>query len=301
VKILVTGSQGTLGKPLVNELLSKGHKVVGADLIHAPGDLRTDVAEYRQVERTFAEVKPDVCYHLAGEFGRINGNNYYEQLWRTNCLGTKNMIEACIKHDTHLIFASSSEAYGHLADKGTLHEGLLDSTTPHFHNEYALTKFTNEQQIKTAIPRGLEATILRFFNVYGPGEYYSDYRSVICLFIYRAIKKLPVTVYSKTYRSFLYIDDWVRTVVNVLDSAVPNGSAYNIGSSEVCNIAKMYSMVCEEVGQSGDLTLIDNEESNIVQKIPSLVKAREVLGLQNTVELREGIKRTVAWMRKIYG
>lgn len=301
MRILVTGSQGTLGKPLVKELLSRGHRVFGADLIHAPGDYRTDVAEPRQVERTFAYVKPDVCYHLAGEFGRINGNNYYEQLWRTNCLGTKNVIESCITHGTHLVFASSSEAYGHLADKGTLTEAMLDATTPRFHNEYALSKFTNEQQIKTAIPRGLSATILRFFNVYGPGEYYSDYRSVICLFIYRALKKLPVTVYAKTHRSFLYIDDWTRPVANVCELALLNGDAYNIGSPEVCNVAKMYSMVCEEVKQSGKLTLIDNEESNIANKLPSLTKARDTLGLMNTVDLREGIKRTVAWMREIYG
>lgn len=303
MNILVTGSQGTLGSKLVPELRARGHRVTGADLYHgAVGEIRTDVSEARQVERTFAEVKPEVCYHFAAEFGRVNGQMYYEQLWKTNCLGTRNVIESCLKHGTRLIFSSSSEAYGNLADKGTLLESDIETFVPAFHNEYALTKWTNEQQIRTAIANhDLEATILRFFNVYGPGEFYNDYRSVVCLFIYRVMKRLPVTVYTGTHRSFLYVDDWTRAVANVAERQTPSGEAFNIGSSEYVDLRTLYDLVIREVGSAAKpLTLVPREQSNIASKMPDTSKAIERLHLAESVNLREGIRRTVRWMRSQY-
>src|SRR5882724_5226618 len=143
-RILVTGSAGTLGSRLVTELRARGHEVTGADLRHWPGEIRTDICEWRQVKKAFLSSRAQICYHLAGEFGRVNGDHYWEQLWRTNCIGTKNIIEACRNYNTRLIFASSSEAYGDLADRfPVLNEDLLNDTgiltiheTPNFHNEY---------------------------------------------------------------------------------------------------------------------------------------------------------------------
>src|SRR6267142_2897119 len=244
-RILVTGSAGTLGTRLVTELRARGHEVTGADLRHWPGEIRTDVAEIEQLRDAFLTAKPEVVYHLAGEFGRLNGERYSEQLWRTNCLGTHNVIEACEGYVSRLIFASSSEAYGDLANCQPIYEDMLDRCTPQFFNEYALTKFTNEQQVKIAQRNhGLKATILRFFNVFGPGEYYSDYRSVVCLFIYRALKGLPITVYSETRRSLLYIDDWVRAVTNVLD--VPDDT-FNIASTRSVTMKELFSIIANEI------------------------------------------------------
>src|SRR5882724_8057093 len=200
MRILVTGSAGTLGTRLVTELRVRGHEVTGADLRHWPGERRMDIRIWRQVKDAIDIGCYDVCYHLAGEFGRVNGEHYHEQLWETNCIGTHNVIQACADRRVRLIFASSSEAYGDLADTGKdLNEYRLYTEVPKFNNEYSLTKWAGEQQIRIAQRNhGLNATILRFFNVYGPGEYYSDYRSVVCLFIYRAMKGLPITVYSET-------------------------------------------------------------------------------------------------------
>lgn len=303
MRILVTGSQGTLGRPLVAELRMRGHSVAGADLEHGPYVFRTDIAEARQVERTFAHVRPDVCYHLAGEFGRRNGQEFYEQLWKTNCLGTRNIIESCLEHHTRLIFASSSEAYGSLADEGQLDEWLLDRNVPQFHNEYALTKFTNEQQIRIAIRNdGLDATILRFFNVYGPDEFYTPYRSVICQFIYKMLHAMPITVYTGSSRSFLYVDDWTRVVANVLDVKTVSGEAFNIASPMSYTMDLVYHMVMREVGDTHHQeTFIECEDANVRDKRPSIKKATDALGLRGTVTLEEGIRKTVEWMRGEYG
>src|SRR5882724_9550249 len=306
-RILVTGSAGTLGTRLVTELRARGHEVTGADLRHWPGEIRTDIAEWRQVKKAFLSSRAEVCYHMAGEFGRINGNNYWEQLWRTNCIGTKNIIEACRNYNTRLIFASSSEAYGNMTRRNIrpLREEDLNDHLPDFFNEYALTKFTNEQQIKIAHRNhDLKSTILRFFNVYGPGEYYSDYRSVVCLFIYRALKGLPITVYSETRRSFLYIDDWVSAVANVLD--VPD-DIFNIASTRSVNMKELFYIVMDEVMASikvlpktHEVTFTGWEPHNVRDKVVNVDKAAKMLGLTDSVSLEDGIKRTVEWMRIQY-
>ena len=85
MRILVTGSQGTLGRPLVKELRKRGHEVWGCDLQHQRDEnyIRADVSNYRQLERVF-EQSYDYVYHLAAEFGRINGEEYYDCLLYTS-------------------------------------------------------------------------------------------------------------------------------------------------------------------------------------------------------------------------
>jgi len=306
MKILVTGSQGTLGRPLVAELRKRGHQVWGCDLQHDadPDYVRIDVANLGQVIGLFENVADfDACYHLAGEFGRVNGQEYPAELWRTNCLGTSNIIRACTQNETRLIFASSSEAYGSLADDGQLDESLLDHQLPRFHNDYALTKFTNEQQLRIAIRNdGLDATILRFFNVYGPGEYFTPYRSVICQFIYKMLHAMPITVYTGSSRSFLYVDDWTRVVANVLDVKTVSGEAFNIASPMSYTMDLVYHMIMREVGGTHHQeTFIECEDANVRDKRPSIKKATDALGLKDTVTLEEGIRKTVEWMRGEYG
>ena len=139
-KILVTGSRGTLGHPLTVELERRGHEVWQLDLLHAGNDryFRADVGEFRQLERVFSQPF-DFVYHLAAEFGRLNGEEYYEQLWRTNVLGTRNILEWQRRAGFRLIFASSSEIYGET------HADVLDEDLPLRRqimqpNDYALTK-----------------------------------------------------------------------------------------------------------------------------------------------------------------
>ena len=93
-KILITGIMGTLGRPLQRELEGRGHNVWGLDLQHQAEQkyYRADVANFRQLERAF-EQEYDYVYHLAAEFGRINGEEYYDTLWETNVIGTRNILE----------------------------------------------------------------------------------------------------------------------------------------------------------------------------------------------------------------
>ena len=114
MKILVTGGLGAVGKPLAAELRKRGNDVWVADRTHhhEPNYIRCDVGEFRQVESLFSENKFDYVYHLAAEFGRRNGEDHYENLWRTNAVGTKNLIRLQERLKFRMIFTSSSEVYG---------------------------------------------------------------------------------------------------------------------------------------------------------------------------------------------
>src|SRR5438874_11639895 len=130
-KILITGGNGTVGGGLVKELRLRGHWVVSSDRSHREDEtgcsLRTDVAqplyarcdvgEFRQIERVVEALGPfDYVYHAAAEFGRWNGEDFYESLWRTNAVGTKNIIRLKERLKFRLIHFSSSEVYGDWPD-----------------------------------------------------------------------------------------------------------------------------------------------------------------------------------------
>src|SRR5216117_1891266 len=112
--ILVTGGLGAVGTYLVKELRSRGHDTWINDRshYHDPKYLRGDVGDYRELERVVTRQKFDVVYHLAAEFGRWNGEDFYETMWRSNVVGTKNLLRLQEKHGFRQVFFSSSEVYG---------------------------------------------------------------------------------------------------------------------------------------------------------------------------------------------
>ncbi len=300
-KILVTGSKGTLGKPLVRELVRRGHDVWGVDLQHdaAPKYIRADVSSYRQLERVFQQ-DYDYVYHLAAEFGRLNGEEYYDTLWQTNVIGTRNILEWQRKTGFKLLFASSSEIYG---DR---HAEVLDEEIPLNksiiqHNDYATTKWVNEIQIMNFEKRyGNQCVRLRFFNAYGPGEHFHNYRSVVCLFCYRALHGLPYEVYEGYHRVFMYIDDFIPTLANVVNNFVP-GEVYNIGGEEFRSVRELSNLVLNylNVGDSF-VTYMPEDKHNVLNKRPDITKAKLAFGHSPKIVLEEGVPSTIEWMQEVY-
>lgn len=290
MRILVTGHLGTIGTPLFAELQSRGHDVTGVDIRHAATGERADISEYRQLQRVIETDEPDLVYHLAAEFGRHNGEDYYEQVWRTNVVGTKNLIRLQERHGFKMVFASSSEVYGE-------RDGVLREDLPIrlelLKNDYAITKAVNEQQIANS---GLETMVLRFFNAYGPGEHYHRYRSVVCLFAHSVLNGLPYTVYRNYWRVFQYIGDFIPTLANAADRFVA-GETVNIGGHEYRSVADLDQLVRDAVGAiEPRVTYLDSDRHNVVSKRPDILKARALLDHAPRMDLEEGIRRTVEWM-----
>ncbi|MGI8728235.1 MAG: NAD-dependent epimerase/dehydratase family protein [Solirubrobacterales bacterium] len=160
MRLLVTGSRGAVGTHLVEELLGRGHEVWHTDRGHHHEGryVRSDIGASRQLESVFERARPELVYNLAGEFGRRNGEDFYGDY------------------------------------EGTKSEDVPERVPTRQLNDYAMSKWVNEMQILNAADEwGSEIVRVRLFNTYGPGEYFSEYRSAVCKFIYKAMHRKPLT------------------------------------------------------------------------------------------------------------
>jgi dTDP-glucose 4,6-dehydratase len=313
--VLVTGGTGAVGAFLVRDLEHRGLNVFVADLQHngRANYTRCDIGEFHQVERLWtgggweggyapAGHKFDIVFHLAAEFGRWNGEDYYENVWRTNAVGTKNILRMQEREGFRAVYFSSSEVYGD--HKGVMAEDVMDQIEVRQMNDYALSKWVNEQQVtNSAAQFGTESVRVRLFNTYGPGEYYSPYRSVICLFCYRLLHDIPITVYKGHTRTSTYIDDCARALATIAEHFRPD-EVYNIAGDDYHSIEEAAEIVLRLVGkQTRAKDLVKYSESEILTTMHKRVdnsRAKRDLDMRTTVNLEEGIDRTLTWMRKVY-
>jgi dTDP-glucose 4,6-dehydratase len=316
MRVLVTGSLGFVGQHLTARLRAMGHDVYGCDLTHAAdevpwslrGDhpeaeqrsIRADIGDRWQLERALAVSRPEVIYNTAGEFGRYNGADWPRELWQTNVVGLRYLLDLQRRDGFRLIHFSSSEVYGDEA--GWMAEDLLESRVVWPLTDYALSKFVNERQIRNARQQYRTNTvIIRLFNLYGPGERYSPYRSVVCRFLYAALRGLPLRVHVGHYRSNLYIDDAMQALTQ-LTQDVPWKPVYNLASETLYSIEELAEMAIKVTG--ADPALMQTQASEAMttrSKRADVNRAQADLGLRATVGLEEGMQRTAAWMRATYG
>lgn len=313
--VLVTGGRGTVGSGLVKELKDRGCLVYSCDYGHGPDEIgfsvaadvesptyaRCDVGQFRQLEQVFAAFWPfDYVYHCAAEFGRWNGEDFYENLWMTNVVGTKNVIRLQERLRFKLVHFSSSEVYGDWPD--LMLETVMDENAVKQLNDYAMTKWVNEMQIRNSAQlHSTESVVVRLFNTYGPGEYYSPYRSVNCRFLYCALRGIPWTVYRGHERTSTYLSDTVRTLANITDN-FRAGETYNIGGSELHSIEQLSDIIISVTGANPSLVRYrDSEVLTTASKRVDISKAMRDLDHRNTRSLADGMRLTADWMRMVYG
>ncbi len=302
--IIVIGASGTIGRPLVTELQRRGHSVFNADVAHSgdPNSLRCDIGEYRQVERLFQQEDCEFVYNLAAEFGRKNGENYFEQLWKSNVVGLKNLLTIQEQKGFRLIHFSSSEIYGEAeTPDGLLRENLSEKSPLHQNNDYAISKWVNELQIRNSMAvHQTQSLIVRLFNAYGPGEYYTPYRSVVSQFIYKALRDLPYEVYLNYHRVFMYIDDLIPTLANIVEYFRP-GQVYNIGGKEYVDVKTVSDMILSLLGKTDQkVRYLDADVHNVKSKRPDITKAQRDLKHNPSTPLNVGIPKTIEWYNSIY-
>lgn len=307
MKILVTGGAGFIGTNLCNELKSRGYEVYACDLYNTDRDnyIRCDVRNYRQLERVFDELGPfDYVFHLAAEYGRWNGEAYYENLWMTNCIGTKHLIRLQEKLRFRMINFSSAEVYGDY--EGIMKESvMIDNKISDTYqmNDYAITKWAGELIIRNSMLMfGTETVSVRPVNCYGPHEEYTPYRGFIPKFIYHALHRKPYTVYKGHKRIIDYVEDTCRTIANIIDNFKP-GEVYNVGGRTEWEMdIKEYSdLVLKAVGIDDSIvTYKESEAFTTKVKTIDFSKAIKDLNHKPVVDPEEGIKRTVEWMKWFY-
>ena len=306
-KILVTGGAGNIGTNLCNELRSRGYKVIACDLYNTEREdyVRCDVRSYRQLEFVFDEFGPfDYVYHLAAEYGRWNGEAYYENLWQTNNVGTKHVLRLQEKLDFNLIFFSSCEVYGDydgLMNEDVMSENKIKDT--YQMNDYAITKWAGELMcLNSTAMFGTKIVRVRPLNCYGPYEHYTPYRGFIPKFIYHALNNKPYVVYKGHKRIIDFVEDSCRTFANIVENFIP-GEVYNVGGRvEWEKDIKEYSDIVLKV-TGKDESLVEYKEAEAFTtkiKTVDFSKAIKDLNHNPVVEPEDGIRKTAEWMKKTY-
>ena len=168
-------------------------------------------------------------------------------------------------------------------------------------NDYAMTKWVNEMQIHNSASQfGTKSVVVRLFNTYGPGEYYSPYRSVNCRFLYCAMHNLPWVVYTGHFRTSTYLDDTIRTLANITDHFWA-GETYNIGGVELHSIDDLSNIILQIT--EADPNLVEYRASEILttkSKEVDISKAVTELDHKITYSLEEGMRKTMEWMKEVY-
>ena len=305
-RILVTGGAGFIGTNLVNELNSRGHEVVVADLLNTDLNnyIRADVKNYRQLEKVFENYNFDYVYHLAAEYGRWNGEAYYENLWQTNVIGTKHMLRLQEKLGFRMIFFSSAEVYGDY--NGVMSEDIMENKPikdTYQMNDYAVSKWAGELMcMNSETMFDTETVRVRPVNCYGPEEHYTPYRGFIPKFIYHALFGKPYTVYKGHKRIIDYVEDTSRTFANIVDNFKP-GEAYNIGGKQEWEreIKEYSDLILDAVGVDDSIVSYEEAEPFTTQvKTIDFSKSIKDLNHDPKVTPEEGIKKTVEWMKWYY-
>jgi dTDP-glucose 4,6-dehydratase len=301
MKILVTGGNGFIGSNLARELDRRKHDVWVCDLMHlgSPNYTRCDVSKYRQVEKLFEDHNFDCVYHAAAEYGRWNGEDYYENLWLTNAVGTKNILRIQEKKKFRMIFFGSAEVYGDY--NGVMSEDVMDKFPIKQMNDYAIAKWVNELQVlNSATMFGTETVRVRLFNVYGPGEHYTPYRGWIPKFIYKALHNEPYTVYLGHKRTLEYVGDICRALANIIDN-FKAGEVYNLGGDEQYTIKYVSDLILKNLKKDDSkVTYKEAEPFTTKIKTPDSSKAKRDLLFKLTITAEEGMQKTVEWFKNQY-
>ncbi len=302
MRILVTGSTGIIGSRLTDRLKKEGHEVLGTDRNRAGEEdvIKTDISFPEEVHRMYAGFPPELTIHMAGEVGRLNGEEYPERMLRTNILGTLNVAKACLEFRSKLISFSTSEVYGisfmEKEAKETDELPALGQT-----NIYSLSKMAGEGVIKHYVDNyKLRAVTVRPFMLYTAGERPNPFRSAMTNWCWAALNGKPLTVHKGTIRAWCYADDLFDGLELLFDSRMEKWESYNIGNENYTTAEESASLVCEIAGVSKSLMSIVEPPKAFISPIKKASIAKiKALGYEPKVTLKEGIKKVLDWQRSL--
>jgi dTDP-glucose 4,6-dehydratase len=309
-RVVVTGGAGFLGSHLTRALLDRGDEVVVVDNLITGSRRNLEDLESRigfsfleHDVSTHLEVPGDVdvVMHLASPASPVDFERIPIQILKVGGLGTHNTLGLAKAKGARYFLASTSEVYGDplVHPQPETYWGNVNPIGPR--GVYDEAKRYAEA-MATAYHRhhGTDIRIVRIFNTYGPGLRLDDGRAV-SNFLTQALEGKPITVYgdgSQT-RSFTYVDDETGGFLALLDSDVT--TPVNIGNPTELTIRELAEAVLDVTGSASELVFEPLPVDDPAQRRPDITKAREVLGWEPTVELREGLERTVPWFREQLG
>ena len=302
-KVLVTGAGGFIGTKVVQELWKRGCDVVYFDVMEPKieGIKRVNRGTILdQYDLALAVKGCDYAIHLAALLGVQKTDNNRLETLHVNIQGTLNFIEACLKEGVKkIIFSSSSEVYGEQTRLPITEENPLNPKSV-----YAVSKIVGEQYFQAYSEMyGIKYNVVRFFNVYG--EYQRE-DFVLPRFVQRVTDNEPPVIYGdgEQMRCFCYVPDAARGIV---DALLTNecGEVFNIGNNkEPISMKDLAEKVIKLSGKSITPEFVSYEQSDressreIEKRIPSIKKAKKILGYEPEYTLEQGLKQMIAFYEK---
>jgi UDP-glucose 4-epimerase len=301
MRVLVTGGAGFIGSRLVDLIeketdwqvtvfdnLSRGSRAYLSDKTELV------VGDIRNREEVEAVIKgKEVVFHLAALISPVESIDNPALYIETNTLGTLNLLDAAVNNNVKkFVFASSAAVYGSVDDIVT-EDRLYNPSNP-----YGMTKVDGELLVRYYRDRGVESTVLRFFNIYGERQVLSSgYAGVIPIFINKALKNETLTVFGdgEQTRDFIYIGDAVRAAL----SAVSASGVYNIGSGVEHSVNRLAEIILGLTGSKSRITHEPAGPGDNRRSLAGIEKARRELSWQPENMLEENLKKVIEWYKNI--
>ncbi|MCK6577708.1 MAG: NAD-dependent epimerase/dehydratase family protein [Anaerolineae bacterium] len=311
-RILITGGAGFIGGHLAERLIHQGEQVVvldnlvGGNRMHVPSAAEFVQGDVRRPEdlAPIFDAGVDVVLHLAGQASiRLSFADPSVDL-NVNTLGTINILQACLKHQTpRLLFASSMTIYGHAGVVPT-----SEDTSPAPVSYYAVSKYAAERYVHlTAARRDLgfdfKVTSLRMFNVYGERQSLTNaYQGVLAIFIGNVLRGEPITIHAdgEQSRDFVHIDDVCRAWIGAVDTPTAFGQVINIGTGTPTTVNDLCDLVLASFGHSRDtypIRYAPAQPGDMRCSTADRSLARTLMGWEPQVLREEGMARTIAWAK----
>jgi dTDP-glucose 4,6-dehydratase len=298
---VVTGGAGFLGSHLCERLLGQGHRVICLDNLDTGSlrnisHIRDDAFDFRNVDITVPvtiDEPVDFIYHLASPASPIDYARLPLHTLKVGSHGTHHMLGVAKFKRARFLLASTSEVYGdpqihpqpesywgHVNPIGP--RGVYDEAKRYAE---ALTMAYHRQQ-------GLDTAIVRIFNTFGPRVRPHDGRA-IPTFLRQALQDKPLTVFgdgSQT-RSFCYVDDLIDGLIALMSS--DEYRPVNIGNPDEYTLQQLAETVIEVTGAKSEIVYEALPVDDPQVRQPDISKAREILGWEPKVGLKEGLERTL--------
>jgi nucleoside-diphosphate-sugar epimerase len=305
-RVVVTGGSGFIGSHLVSRLLAEGAKVAVTvrygnvmknerlrgcwDRLHViEADLRN-----RGALAGVREFAPRVIFHLAAYNHVGDSFHQVEECFDVNAKGTANLLDVCAGVE-RFIYMSTSEVYGHQTVVP-----FVESMAPQPISPYAITKYAGELycRMKQRIDGDSAVIVLRPFNTFGP---YQSAKAVIPELIVNCLRGVPIrTTRGEQTREFNYVEDIVDGLVRAAAHPGPIEGPVNIAAGEEVLIRDLVRLIADltQTRSTIEIGALPYRPTEIWRMYADSSRARELLGWQPTVGLREGLRRTVAWFRE---
>ena len=308
MRVLITGAAGFLGSHLSDRFLADGHSVIGLDnfitgnpenIAHLVGNPRFEFFRHNISTYTYVAGPVDGVLHFASPASPVDYLEHPIATLKVGALGTHNALGLALAKKARFFLASTSEVYGDPLEHPQTESywGNVNPIGPRGVYDEA-KRFAEAMTMAYHRYHGIDTRIVRIFNTYGPRMRPNDGR-VVSNFIVQALSNQPLTIYgdgSQT-RSFCYVADEVEGIYRLFMRGDHNPT--NIGNPNEFTVRQLAELVIELTGTSSEIVERELPVDDPKVRQPDIRRAREMLGWEPAVSLREGVSRTIGYFRSI--